>query len=194
MAGTTAATRESWDGVGQVRLSQPGQTTTVLFTRLPDGQTARVAATAGEADLIDMWGERETITAEDGVFTVELPGALCLQTIADYCMIGGTTYYLIQAADGRAPATGNRPTEESATTTTPRPSATAAPSPTNEPAMTPITAASPAYVAVTVLLQVASLMHEASAAQALEAEEVGSFLSANVAATVLSPVLLLVSP
>ena len=137
MAGTTAATRERWDGVGQVRLSQPGQTTTVLFTRLPDGQTARVAATADEAELIDMWGERETITAEAGVFTVELPGALCLQTIADYCMIGGTTYYLIQADDGRPPATVSRPTEESATTATPRPLATTAPSPTNEPTITP---------------------------------------------------------
>ena len=149
MAGTTAATRERWDGVGQVRLSQPGQTTTVLFTRLPDGQTARVAATADEAELIDMWGERETITAEAGVFTVELPGALCLQTIADYCMIGGTTYYLIQADDGRPPATVSRPTEESATTATPRPLATTAPSPTNEPTITPSPTTAPTSVSYT---------------------------------------------
>ena len=112
MAGTTAAVRERWDAVGQVRLSQAGQSTTVLFVRLPGGQTARVPATADEAELVDMWGRRETIIAQDGVFTVELPGALCLQTIADYCMIGGTTYYLIQADDGRTPAAGNRPSAE----------------------------------------------------------------------------------
>ncbi|MBX7254654.1 MAG: hypothetical protein K1X50_21910, partial [Candidatus Promineofilum sp.] len=97
MAGATAAERERWDAVGQVRLEQPQQTTTVLFARLPGRQTARVPATADTARWIDMWGKAEEIAAEDGVFTVELPGALCLQTIADYCMIGGTTYYLVQA-------------------------------------------------------------------------------------------------
>ncbi len=92
----TAAERERWDAVGQVRLTQPGQTTTVLFARLPDSQTVRVPATADTAEWVSMWGGREEIEAEDGYFTVELPGALCRQTIADYCMIGGTTYYLIQ--------------------------------------------------------------------------------------------------
>ncbi len=159
MAGTTAATRERWDAVGQVRLSQAGQSTTVLFARLPDSQTARVPATAGEAELVDMWGERETITAADGVFTIELPGALCLQTIANYCMIGGTTYYLIQVDDEmtpviRPPTTDRRPPQEggatdeaSATAISPtdapratgtaRPSPTGEPSPTQEPTVTP---------------------------------------------------------
>jgi hypothetical protein len=109
MAGTTTAERQRWDAVGQVRLAQPGQSTTVLFARLPDSQTVRVPATADTADWIDMWGKRETITSEDGYFTVRLPGALCLQTIADYCMIGGTTYYLVQQND-RRPPTAEPPT------------------------------------------------------------------------------------
>ncbi len=150
----TAAERERWDAVGQVRLTQPGQTTTVLFARLPDSQTVRVPATADTAEWVSMWGGREEIEAEDGYFTVELPGALCRQTIADYCMIGGTTYYLIQenaparaaqlaatrdaAATRAAVPTGRAATRQAASTATalapeptatPRPSATATAAP-----------------------------------------------------------------
>ena len=121
----TAAERERWDAVGQVRLTQPGQTTTVLFARLPDSQTVRVPATADTAEWVSMWGGREEIEAEDGYFTVELPGALCRQTIADYCMIGGTTYYLIQenapARAAQLAATRAAATRAAAATPTPSP-------------------------------------------------------------------------
>lgn len=136
MAGVTSAERERWDAVGQIRLDQPDQTTTVLFTRLPQEQTAEVPATAGTAELIDMWGRRESIEAEDGVFAVDLPGALCTQTIADYCMIGGTTYYLVQALDRpirRPSATPIRPSPTSSPAATAEPSATPSPSATPEP-------------------------------------------------------------
>jgi hypothetical protein len=165
LADVRAAERERWDAVGQVRLTQPGRTTTVLFARLPDRQTARVPATADTAEWVDMWGQSETIAAEDGAFTVELPGALCLQTIADYCMIGGTTYYLIQdnaparaaqlaatrtAAETRTAATGT-PTTIPRPSTTPRPSAT--PSPTTATSATattsPTATAPPATVGPT---------------------------------------------
>ena len=139
LADVRDAERERWDAVGQVRLSQPSQTTTVLFARLPGRQTARVPATADTAEWVDMWGQREEIEAEAGYFTVELPGALCLQTIADYCMIGGTTYYLIQE---NAPARARQlAATRAAAAATPRPSAT--PSPTtaaSATAMTPPTA------------------------------------------------------
>ncbi len=129
-----AAERERWDAVGQVRLAQPGRTTTVLFARLPGRQTARVPATADTAEWVDMWGKGQEIEAEDGYFTVELPGALCRQTIADYCMIGGTTYYLIQDnAPARAAqlaatraAVGTRAAETTPTATL-RPAATTTP-------------------------------------------------------------------
>lgn len=153
LGGVTAAERERWDTVGQVRLEQDEQTTTVLFSRLPAPQEAIVPATADTAELVDMWGVRETIEAEDGVFTVELPGALCSQTIADYCMIGGTTYYLIQADDGRSPVADEPALEvdggEDAPTghvsPTPQPSATAEPTATMEPSPT-ITEPPPATV------------------------------------------------
>lgn len=146
MSGVTAAERERWDGVGQVRLVQGEQTTTVLFARLPWAQQARVAATAETAELVNMWGQSETIEAVGGVFTVELPAALCKQTIADYCMIGGTTYYLIQDR-GEFLSPGELPSEEEAVTQPAAPSATP-PAPTaTEPSPTPKLTPSPTATA-----------------------------------------------
>ncbi len=90
------AVRERWDAVGQIRVDQGDRTTTVLFSRLPYPQEAVVRATSPTAELVDMWGKRRTIEAEAGVFSVDLQPALCTQTIADYCMIGGTVFYLVQ--------------------------------------------------------------------------------------------------
>jgi hypothetical protein len=103
MGGMTGVRRERWNEVGQIWLDQGEKSTTVLFSRLPAPQVAEVTATAETAVLADMWGTRRTITAQNGVFRVELPGALCTQPIGDYCMIGGTTFYLVQAKDGGAP-------------------------------------------------------------------------------------------
>ena len=139
MDGVTAAERERWDAVGQVRLEQPGQTTTVLFARLPNQQTTQVLATADTARWISMWGAEEEIAAEDGVFTVELPGALCLQTIADYCMIGGTTYYLVQA--NAAPRAAQLASTRAAST---RAAAKATPTPLATPWPTPWPTSAPA--------------------------------------------------
>lgn len=94
------AVRERWDAVGQIRVDQGDQTTTVLFARLPEAQETAVIATAETAELVDMWGKSRTIEAENGVFTVDLQPALCTQTIADYCMIGGTVQYLVQEKGG----------------------------------------------------------------------------------------------
>lgn len=100
LAGMQGVRRVRWDAVGQIRLDQGSHTTTVLFSRLPAPQRAEVEATANTAVLVDQWGARRSISAQNGVFTVELPGALCTQTAGDYCMIGGTTYYLVQGVDG----------------------------------------------------------------------------------------------
>lgn len=117
LAGASGATRERWDAVGQVRVDQGEQTTTVLFSRLPSQQTATVRATAPTADLIDMWGKRRTIEPEDGAFIIDLPGANCTQSIGDYCMIGGATFYLVQAID--ADTLSQLPTEDALATPTP---------------------------------------------------------------------------
>ena len=106
LGGVTAAQRERWNEVGQIRLLQADRSTTVLFARLPAPQVAEVVAVAETAVLADMWGTTRTITAQDGVFRIELPPALCTQPIGDYCMIGGNTYYLVQSLSGGVPPIG----------------------------------------------------------------------------------------
>lgn len=139
MAGTTAVTRERWNEVGQIRLEQEGQSTTVLFARLPAPQQAQVMATAETAVLVDMWGTMWELLAKDGAFTVDLPPALCTQSIGDYCMIGGTTYYLIQAnAPGVVPQLPPEPL-----LTPPTATATATAAPTNTPTATVTSTAVP---------------------------------------------------
>lgn len=126
MAGVQGASRQRWNEVGQVKLNQGTHTTHVLFSRLPAPQQAEIEATSDTAVLVDMWGARQTVTAKNGVYTVDLPGALCVQTAGDYCMIGGAVTYLVQATEGgsipNAPAgsagpaaTANTPDPEAAT-------------------------------------------------------------------------------
>jgi hypothetical protein len=152
--------RQRWDAVGQIWLSQPGRNTTVLFSRLPSYQLARVEATAEKAVLVTMWGQRQEITARDGFYNINLPPALCTQPIGDYCMIGGSTFYLVQANDGSDPPEApyrpgdptptpdpDRSTDTPTPTKTPLPTATSTPtntptptataSPTSEPSQTP---------------------------------------------------------
>jgi hypothetical protein len=149
LAGMQGVKRERWDAVGQIWLDQGTHTTTVLFSRLPAAQVADVAATANTAVLVDMWGGRQSIAAANGVFTVNLPGAPCVQTAGDYCMIGGAPYYLVQATEGGAPPApppvgGPPPSTPSSATVTPEPDAptntpdfTDTPSPTAEATETP---------------------------------------------------------
>lgn len=104
LSGVQSASRERWNEVGQVRLEQGDFSTTVLFSRLPAAQVAEVPADAPDAVLVSMGGGQQEIQAQDGVFRVELPPALCAQPIGDYCLIGGATFYLVQARPG-----GERP-------------------------------------------------------------------------------------
>ncbi|MCP5097290.1 MAG: hypothetical protein GY943_17225 [Chloroflexi bacterium] len=141
LAGMQGVQRTRWDAVGQVHLDQGTHATTVLFSRLPAPQQAQVEAMANTAVLVDMWGGRRSISAQNGVFTVELPGALCLQTAGDYCMIGGEPFYLVQSTDGSAPSAPpapvpTQPNPPAATATIDPDAPTNTPAPTNIPAST----------------------------------------------------------
>jgi len=156
MSETFWAERERWNEVGQIRLDQPGRTTSLLFARLPQGQQAQVLATDSQALLVDMWGTKTTITPTNGLYTVDLPPARCSQSIGDYCMIGGPIYYLVQAADVLPPTT--TPTHTPTSTATPSATLTVLPTSTSEaktlpepvltaspePSLTPITNPQPA--------------------------------------------------
>jgi len=140
LAGATRVTRDRWDDVGQVTLEQPGGRTTVLFVRVPGPRAAQVAADGPSAVLVDMWGNRRTINAQDGFFNLELPAAPCSQSAGDYCIIGGPTFYLVQGAprDNPPPPAAVVPaTETAAPTLTPTPTSTLTPAPTPPPSPSP---------------------------------------------------------
>lgn len=139
--------RLRWDGVGQFRLDQPDRTTMVLFNRLFFSQEAAVAAVAPTALLVDQWGTAQPITATHGVYTVTLPAAPCSQPIGDYCMIGGPTFYLVQANNGGAPP--DLPVPTATPTPMPTPTASLTPTPT---ATAPPTASATAVPATAVSL------------------------------------------
>jgi hypothetical protein len=142
MGGSTEIVRQRWDEVGQFQLTQQDRTTTVLFARLADPQQAVVPAIADRALLVDLRGTQSWVDAEDGRYLVDLPPALCIQTIGDYCMIGGSTYYLIQSLDGSDPPEGPAPILPQPTSTptvpaSPTPTASATSTPSPVPSATP---------------------------------------------------------
>ncbi len=130
LASALAAERERWDEIGQVRVDQDGQSTTVLFARLPAWQRAEVTATADQAILVDMWGTRQVITPTEGLYSVDLPPSSCSHSVGDYCMIGGYTYYLVQEADTPPPTPTPTETPSPTATATARPTETTAPTAT----------------------------------------------------------------
>ena len=136
MARTETSARVQWDAVGHVKLNQGSQSTHVLFSRLPAGQAAQVEATAATAILADMWGNQQTISAANGVFSVQLPGAPCRQGAGDYCMIGGPVYYLVQSSDGSAVSVSSGSTGGGATTGSVAETATPTVTPTLTPTLT----------------------------------------------------------
>ncbi|MDX1414553.1 MAG: hypothetical protein R3293_10205 [Candidatus Promineifilaceae bacterium] len=137
LTGAQQVTRERWDAVGQFRVRQQDRETMVLFARLADPQQVEVEAIAERARLVDLRGTEQLVEAQDGRYVLELPPALCMQTIGDYCMIGGSTFYLIQALDGGDPPGGIAPALPQPTTT-PTSMPTATPTPTVTPTKTPV--------------------------------------------------------
>lgn len=189
LAGMQGVRREEWGHWGQIRLDQGTQATTVLFSRLPAPQTVEVVAEADTAVLVDMWGSRRSISASNGVFTVELPGAICAQTAGDFCMIGGPVYYLVQSLDGGSvaappPVSGppavdnppaatatidpNAPTNTPAPTQTPEATVTATETPTPRDTSTPRPSRTPTATATAVPTDTPSPTATATAVPATE--------------------------
>ena len=90
LGGVQRAERQRWDAVGQVRLEQARHRRLCCLPGCPGAQEATVGPQPPQPSR---WicGAGADHRGQGGLFTVELPGALCRQTIADYCMIGGTT-------------------------------------------------------------------------------------------------------
>lgn len=79
-----------------VTLDRAGQTTTVLWNTTPTPTTFKLNAIASQANLVDEQGQQQTIAAEDGAYTVELPGAVC-SSGPQACFIGGAPRLIIEA-------------------------------------------------------------------------------------------------
>ena len=87
----------SWDRrdeVSVVTIDRGAQTTTVLWARTPEPQTAMIGARTTRALLVDVWGKAYYVYPERGYYYIDLPGANC----ARGCLIGGAPYMLVEDA------------------------------------------------------------------------------------------------
>ncbi len=72
--------------------------TTVAWTRQPSPQKISVPAHANQATLVDWNGSKQTITARDGKYEIEIAGATC----TGGCIIGGAPRLIVEGAIGAA--------------------------------------------------------------------------------------------
>lgn len=140
-----------------VTFSQPTKVTRVLWSRKLAAVTVPVTALTDTAQLVNVTGHMEWITAENGVYTIRLDGGRCYN---DECYIGGPPLFLvenhvvaetpppIQAALALATITPTPLIPATATPTdTPSPTPTATHTPTPLPSATPTATAMPSATA-----------------------------------------------
>ncbi|TET52634.1 MAG: hypothetical protein E3J64_04790, partial [Anaerolineales bacterium] len=124
-----------------VTLDRGDQTTRVLWASTEVAISVAVPALAEEAILYSQSGESVALQPTDGQYVITLPGARCPDEDDDpgcpdhpACIIGGTTYLLIEAASGEAGAPW---VVETDLVLTPTPSPAPSPTPTSPPPVTP---------------------------------------------------------
>jgi hypothetical protein len=130
-----------------VTLDRGTRTTRVLWARTASAATVSVPALASHARLIDQTGAEQLIEPVDGYYTFTLPGARCADPL-DGCIIGGTTYLIVEDGDDTSlPTVTTTPTPtqtmeiaptETPTTTLPTETATPSHTPTLLPTDTPV--------------------------------------------------------
>jgi hypothetical protein len=142
----TVANWQKLDDIFIVTVDRVGETTTVLWNTARTPANFRLNAISSQALLVDEVGHSSIIDAANGVYTVELPGAIC--TNGDYCFIGGAPRLVVEAGspDQRAPlsaAAAIQPAQSPAATAPPTatalpPTATVPPPPAPPPTVTPL--------------------------------------------------------
>ena len=137
-AGFRRATLVRRGDIDQVTIDRGERTTTVLWNRSPMTQTVSVQAIAPQAILVNKKGETRTVAADNGRYTLTLPGALCSDPTG--CFIGGSPLLLVE--EGPPSARGllqptSTPTATPTSTSTVTPSPTTTPTPTQAPTRTP---------------------------------------------------------
>jgi hypothetical protein len=100
LAGFTEATlieRNDLYTIVTVKRGEAGWTT-VAWTRQPAPQTISVPAHANQATLVNWNGSKQTITARDGKYEIEIAGATC----TGGCIIGGAPRLIVEGSIGTA--------------------------------------------------------------------------------------------
>jgi hypothetical protein len=123
LAGFRGGSWDRRDEISVVTVDRGEQTTTVLWARTPEPQTAMVPARTTRALLVDMWGSAYYIYPERGYYYVDLAGANCAQG----CQLGGAPKMLVEGAS----ATAN--TSQAPASPTPRPAVVTSPDATPDP-------------------------------------------------------------
>ena len=147
--GTVSAQEHRQSHYTVVTLDRGGLTTRVLWSRTEADATVSVTALAAQARLIDQTGAEQLIEPVNGQYTLTLPRARCADKRG--CIIGGTTYLLVEETSGAPPPAETAtpaPTETPPLTTTipadtPTPLPTATPVPTETPTPTPVPTETP---------------------------------------------------
>ncbi|MFZ2357756.1 MAG: hypothetical protein WA040_00285 [Anaerolineae bacterium] len=98
----TTAREERQGDITAVTFERGAQTTTVLWVDGTSARSATVQAIAPQALLVDETGQTQTLLAQNGVYTLKLPGAAC--SSGPPCRIGGAPRLLVEegAAAGRS--------------------------------------------------------------------------------------------
>jgi len=129
-----------------VSFNRPAGITRVLWARGANAVTVELPALAPSALLVEASGQATTITAENGVYTVDLAGARCYGE----CIIGGPPLFLVEegvaatSVPTAAPAVvGAEATPVPTATVTLTATATLTPTTTPTPSATPSPTSSP---------------------------------------------------
>lgn len=156
LAGFRGGKWERRDEIALVTIDRGNKTTTVVWARTPEAQTAIIPARTTRAVLVDVWGTSRDIYPDHGYYFVDLPGANC----AAGCQLGGAPFILVEEASIGAqsapmpptptprgmeslpsgavtPDANALPTPTPTFTPTPTPTPTKTPTPTPTPTVTP---------------------------------------------------------
>jgi len=124
----------------------------VLWARTAAAATVSLPALAPQGRLIDQTGAERIIEPVNGLYSFTLPGARCADEYAG-CIIGGTTYLLVENEEGQAAELPTPTPDEAnmladaltpaATVELPLPTATPTPTPTGTPVPSPTATPTP---------------------------------------------------
>ena len=117
-----------------VTLDRAGQTTTVLWNLAPAPLNFSLNAIAPTAVLVDDQGNQQTITATNGQYAIDLPGAICSN--GSNCFIGGAPRLVVETGSANQRTALSAPILQQATLTAPVAAATPTASPL-EPTIAP---------------------------------------------------------